>query len=101
MAEIWGVSSVVTVGLVCLGFFSLSCEERNRTLFGPVLLFLSLSTFFFLIWIFPSLPVSPFSSAVSAAVLEMSTDPPVCCTLRFLELHLFIFVLGTKMVKIA
>lgn len=83
-----------------LGLFFLSCEERKRSLFVPVLLFLSLSTFF-LAWIFPSLPVSPFSSAVSAVVLVMSTDPPGCCTLQFLELHLFIFVLGTKMVKIA
>lgn len=37
--------------------------------------------FFFLTWAFPFLPVSLSFSAISAAVLVMSTDPLGCCAL--------------------
>lgn len=98
--RVWAVSGAVTTGLVWVYFFSPARRETGASLILFCFSFHSL-LFFFLVWIFPSLPVSLFSSAVSAAVLVMSTDPSGCCTLQFLELHLFIFVLRTKMVKIA
>lgn len=57
--------------------------------------------FFSLILIFLSFYMSLFPSAVSAAVLAMSTDSSGCCILQFQVLHLFIFVPGIKTVKIA
>lgn len=95
--QIQVVFKVVTTDLIFL-----SWEERNRNLFATVLLFLSLSRIFPPSFQFSLLfPCFLFSSAVSAALLAMSTDYPGCCILQFQVLHLFIFVPGNKMVKIA
>lgn len=80
MTEIWAVSGMIPTDLGWV-IFPLLWEEKQEPLFSCFAFPFTLQFFFASFGFFSSLHMPLFSSAVSAAILVRSTDPPGCCTL--------------------
>lgn len=90
MTEIRAVSGVIPTDLVWV--FFLSCKKRNRNLFSPVLLFLSLSNFFFTTFGFSLFSTCPHFPLLFQLLFWLEVQIPLVVVLCTVPRTTFIYI---------